>query len=214
MFGFENFDLREIIKYIILAIVPFFFAITVHEVSHGYVAYKLGDDTAKRMGRLTLNPISHIDPLGLLFLLVTRTFGWAKPVPVNFYNLRHKYGVAIVSASGPISNLILGILSVIVFKIIELVATNVAIPQAVLEPILMMTAYSIQINVALFIFNLIPILPLDGGRILCNFLPAEQAAKFSQTERYGFVIILVLCLTGVVRYIIGPPINFIYSLIM
>lgn len=214
MFGLENFNLHEFVKFIILAIVPFFFAITIHEVSHGFVAYKLGDDTAKNMGRLTLNPISHIDPLGLAFLLLTSIFGWAKPVPVNFYNLKHKYGVAIVSASGPISNLILAVLSVIVFKTIEAVATNVAVPKAVLEPIIMMTVYSIQINVALFIFNLIPILPLDGGRILCNFLPRDQAAKFSQTERFGFVIILILCLTGVVKYIISPPIAFIYSLIM
>lgn len=211
---FDNINIHEIIRFITLAIVPFFFAITVHEVMHGYAAYKLGDNTAKDMGRLTLNPIAHIDPLGLLFLLVTRTFGWAKPVPVNFYNLKHKHGMAIVAAAGPLSNLVLAILSVLSLKGLEFLINNADISKSVYEPLGTMIVYSIQINVVLFIFNLIPILPLDGGRVLCSFLPKEMAIKYSETEKFGFIIILLLFITGAFRYIITPSVEFVYSLIM
>ena len=111
---FEHFNLSDFMIKAALSVVPFMFAVTIHEVMHGYAAYKLGDNTAKNAGRLTLNPIAHIDPVGLLVLLLTRIIGWAKPVPVNYYNLRHKYGVAIVSAAGPLANLITAFLSAVV----------------------------------------------------------------------------------------------------
>lgn len=209
-----DFNIQEIIRFITLAIVPFLFAVTVHEAMHGFVADKLGDNTARVMGRLTLNPIAHIDPLGLLFLLVTQLFGWAKPVPVNFSKIRHKYGTAIVAAAGPLSNLALAIISVLVAKLFEMAVIHFHISATIYKPVVMMISYSIQINIVLFVFNLIPILPLDGGRILANFLPREQAIKFGETERFGFIIILLLSLTGLIRYIIMPPINFIYSILM
>lgn len=207
-------DINNIIKQIALSIVPFLFAATVHEFMHGYVAYKLGDNTAKNEGRLTLNPIAHIDPIGLLCLIVTKTFGWAKPVPVNFYQIRHKYGMAIVSVAGPLSNFMLAIFSVILFRLFKYITYNVSMPESIVYPIEMMIYYSIVINLALFIFNLLPILPLDGGRIIYNFLPYDLANKFAVTERYGFLIILFLVFTGVIKYIIIPPMNLVYRLIM
>lgn len=207
-------DINNIIKQIVLSIVPFLFAATIHEFMHGFVAYKLGDNTAKNEGRLTLNPIAHIDPIGLLCLVVTRSFGWAKPVPVNFYQIRHKYGMALVSVAGPLSNLFLAIFSVGLLHLFEYMVYNVTMPESIVYPIGMMIYYSIGINVALFVFNLLPILPLDGGRIIYNFLPYNLASKFEVTEKYGFIIILFLIFTGVIKYLIIPPMNLFYKLIM
>ena len=195
---------------IALSIVPFLFAITIHEFMHGYAAYKLGDNTAKNAGRLTLNPIAHIDPIGLLVLVITRMIGWAKPVPVNYYNIRHKYGVAIVSAAGPLANLATAFLSALLFKLfIVYIAGN--IPENIAQPLEAMIFYSILINVSLFIFNLLPIMPMDGARIIWNFLPREQAEKYEATEKYYFIIILVLIVSGVLSYIITPIRNVIFS---
>ena len=172
---FENFNFNEFIIKAALSVVPFMFAVTIHEVMHGYAAYKLGDNTAKNAGRLTLNPIAHIDPIGLLVLLLTRIIGWAKPVPVNYYNLRHKYGVAIVSAAGPLANLVTAFLSAVILKILGYAAINFGMPGYIFEPLYLMTLYSVAINIALCIFNLLPIMPMDGARIIWNFLPRDKA---------------------------------------
>ncbi|MDE7168891.1 MAG: site-2 protease family protein [Mucispirillum sp.] len=211
MFG--DFDINSFVKTAALSIVPFMFAVTVHEVMHGYAAYKLGDDTAKNAGRLTLNPIAHIDPIGLLVLLATRMIGWAKPVPVNYYNLRHKYGVAIVSAAGPLSNLLLAFLSAFILKLIIIAGYNDMIPNVLFEPISLMVLYSIVINIALFIFNLLPIMPMDGARIIWNFMPRDMAMKYEATERYYFLIIIVLIFTNALTYIISPVRNFMLLII-
>lgn len=206
----EGFDISSTIRMITLSIVPFLFAITIHEFMHGYAAYKLGDNTAKNAGRLTLNPMAHIDPIGLLVLVITRMIGWAKPVPVNYYNIRHKYGVAIVSAAGPLANLATAFLSALLFKLfIVYIAGN--IPENIAQPLEAMIFYSILINVSLFIFNLLPIMPMDGARIIWNFLPREQAEKYEATEKYYFIIILVLIVSGVLSYIITPIRNVIFS---
>jgi len=194
---------------------PFLFAITVHEASHGYAAYFLGDDTAKRHGRLTLNPLKHIDIFGLLFLFLTRLFGWAKPVPVDFTRLRDKrYGPAIVAAAGPFSNFILAIISALLFHLLTMFEFNEFISTKVLQPVLMMLVFSVQINVALGIFNLVPILPLDGGRILQTFLPLNLAYKYSQTERYGFLIIIILLITNVIGKIVFPIIYTVVNILI
>ena len=206
----EGVDISSTIQMIALSIVPFLFAITIHEFMHGYAAYKLGDNTAKNAGRLTLNPMAHIDPIGLLVLVITRMIGWAKPVPVNYYNIRHKYGVAIVSAAGPLANLATAFLSALLFKLfIVYIAGN--IPENIAQPLEAMIFYSILINVSLFIFNLLPIMPMDGARIIWNFLPREQAEKYEATEKYYFIIILVLIVSGVLSYIITPIRNVIFS---
>ncbi len=212
-------QIAEYIKFITLAIVPFMLAITVHEFAHGLSAYMLGgDDTAKRAGRLTLNPLVHIDPLGgILFLVVTRLFGWAKPVPVNFGNLHknRKYGPAIVSFAGPFSNLILAIMSAILLHILSGVRVEEgSMAMKVLTPIAGMVFLSVRINVALFIFNLLPIPPLDGGRIVQSLLPYNQAVAFSKLERYGFIILIILFLTHTIEAIIMPLMNFMLKILL
>lgn len=194
---------------------PFLFAITIHEASHGYAAYFLGDDTAKRNGRLTLNPIAHIDILGLLFLFLTRLFGWAKPVPVDFTKLRNrKYGPAIVALAGPFSNFVMAIISAVIFHILSSISFPIEFSQYFMKPVILMFVFSVQINIALGVFNLIPILPLDGGRVLQQFLPLNMAYKYSKTERYGFFIILILIVTDVISKVIFPVINFILVLLL
>lgn len=199
-------NINETIRIISLMIVPFLFAVTIHEFMHGFAAYKLGDNTAKDAGRLTLNPISHIDPIGLLVLVLTRMIGWAKPVPVNYYNLRHKYGVAIVSVAGPLANLATAFLSGIILKLLLVFAGS--IPANIFEPLLIMAKYSLMINLALFIFNLIPIMPMDGARIIWNFLPRDKAEIYESTEKYYFIIILILILSGALSMVLSPIIKF------
>jgi len=210
-------QIAEYIKFIILAIVPFMLAITVHEFSHGLSAYMLGDNTAKRAGRLTLNPLAHIDPLGILFLVVTRLFGWAKPVPVNFGNLHknRKYGPAIVSFAGPLSNLILAIISAGLLHLLSGVqVTEGSMAMKILTPLVGMIFISVRINVALFVFNLIPLPPLDGGRILQSLLPYNQAVAFSKIERYGFIILIILFMTHTIDKIILPIMGFVLNILI
>ena len=145
-------------------------------------------------------------------LLLTRIIGWAKPVPVNYYNLSHKYGVAIVSAAGPLANLVTAFLSAVVLKILGFAAVNFNIPSYIFEPLYIMTLYSVAINIALCIFNLLPIMPMDGARIIWNFLPRDKAAKYEATEKYYFLIILVLIFTNVLQYIISPIRVFILTI--
>ena len=191
--------------------------LTIHEFSHGYVAYLLGDDTAKRAGRLTLNPISHIDPLGLIMLFIAR-FGWAKPVPINPYNFRdYKRDTALTAAAGPAANFVMAILLSIIFNLIkkanpELMYTGGNILTSIL-------LYSIMINLALGLFNLLPIPPMDGSKILGGFLSDEAYAKFTARERQGAqILMLILVVSYVFRLnligsIIMPPLNFLLKLL-
>jgi Zn-dependent protease len=192
--------------------------LTIHEFSHGYVAYLLGDDTAKRAGRLTLNPISHIDPLGLIMLFIAR-FGWAKPVPINPYNFRdYKRDTALTAAAGPAANFVMAILLSIIFNLIkkanpELMYTGGNILTSIL-------LYSIMINLALGLFNLLPIPPMDGSKILGGFLSDEAYAKFTARERQGAqILMLILVVSYVFRLnligsIIMPPLNFLLKLLI
>lgn len=208
-------DLAKYIKDFSIAFVPFLFAVTIHEFSHGYIAYKLGDNTAKLAGRLTLNPFAHIDIIGLLVLLITRLFGWAKPVPVNFNNLRNKkYGVLLVAAAGPISNFITAIISGVIFQLLSNLSFDDMRMYNIFQPIAYMFYFSVQINIALGVFNLIPILPLDGGRILQSLLPPDGAIRFSKLEPYGIIIVILLLMTNVVNYFIVPLIHFLVKLLV
>jgi len=210
-----GFDINTFFRDLSIMALPFLFAITIHEASHGYAAYFLGDDTAKRHGRLTLNPIKHIDIFGLIFLFVTRLFGWAKPVPVDFTRLKYrKFGPAVVAFAGPLSNFFLAIFSAILFHVLTSVYFSPVILEKVIKPVAMMLVFSVQINIALGIFNLIPILPLDGGRILQSFLPLNAAYKYSQSERYGFLIIIFLLITNIIDKLIFPIINFVIRLLI
>ena len=175
-------------------VIPLMLAIIVHEVAHGLVARKLGDDTAARAGRLTLNPLPHVDLVGsiLLPLLCWLShsgfmFGWAKPVPVNFNRLnRPKRDMGIVAAAGPVANLLLAILFVIVGRFAAELLPRGAFLRWIMENI----QNGVVVSLVIGIFNLMPILPLDGGRILVSILPREYAIKYQSTEKYGFFVLI------------------------
>ncbi len=189
---------------------PVLFAITVHEVAHGWMAGKLGDPTARMLGRLTLNPIKHIDPIGtvavpLALLLLTggsMVFGWARPVPVTYENLRHpRRDMALVAVAGPLANLLMAVLWGLVAKLgLILAATE---PMLGL-PLLYMGAAGILFNLLLMLFNLLPIPPLDGGRMLTGILPPKLGWKLSQIEPYGLIVLVGLLATGLLPRVIGP----------
>jgi Zn-dependent protease len=199
-----------LIQLIAVWILPVIFAITVHEVAHGWVAKKRGDKTAWMLGRLTLNPIKHIDPIGTLlvpgFLLIAKTgfiFGWAKPVPVNARNLKNPVSdMAIVAAAGPLSNILMAF-GWALFGRMGLILSMDGITQ----PMMYMSYAGIQINLVLAIINLLPIPPLDGSRILSALLPRRWAWYYSQIERYGFFVLLLLLWTGVLSSLLGYPLG-------
>jgi len=190
----------DLFERILLWIIPVVFAITLHEVAHGLSAYYLGDSTAKSLNRLSLNPIRHIDPIGSIavpFILLTFSnfmFGWAKPVPIMFRNLHHpKRDMVIVAAAGPFSNLIMALIWALGFK---LGLANI-IPNAYFNDILVYSgAAGILINSALMMLNLLPLLPLDGGRILNGLLPIKLSYWHAKTERYGLPLLIILMVTG------------------
>jgi Zn-dependent protease len=198
MFGTE----LSTIQLITIAIIPLLFAIVVHEVAHGWVARQLGDDTAYLMGRLTLNPLKHIDLVGtilvplILILTVGFAFGWAKPVPVNFNNLRHRRrDTALVAVAGPFANLLMAIAWALIAKLASLLPDSIAM---LTSPLILMSMFGMIINAILMVFNLIPIPPTDGGRIATSLLPPRLGYQLSRVEPYGFFIILALLLSGVI----------------
>lgn len=204
-------------QFIAVAVLPLLFAITVHEVAHGWAAKRLGDPTAQRLGRLTLNPIKHIDPFGtvlvpgLLLLLGGFIFGWAKPVPVTWENLRQpKRDMALVAAAGPGANLLMAVLWALVAKVGMLLPETL---QWVGTPMRYMGQFGIVINAVLMVLNLLPLPPLDGGRVAVGLLPGRYAWQLSRVEPYGFFILLGLLFTGVLGQLIGPPITLVHRLV-
>jgi len=207
-------ELTAIQKVTVYAL-PIIFAITVHEAAHGYAAKHFGDLTAYNQNRISLNPLRHIDPIGtivlpaLTVLLGGVLFGWAKPVPVNFMNLRHpKKDMLWVAAAGPLSNLIMAIFWTILF------GRSAYFPESMSLFVQQMGIAGISINLSLMVLNLIPLPPLDGGRIAVSLLPNHLAHKYAQVERYGFLILIILLMTHILDLIIFPLIQISQSLIL
>ncbi len=217
-------DVSGIIQTLAISLPPLLLALTLHELAHGYVALRFGDETARWAGRLTLNPIKHMDPLGtffILFAMITRTpvIGWAKPVPVNPHNLRRPQTDMIwVALAGPAMNLLLAVASALAIKWFPNPSWWAASPLAtsIAIPLFGMLNASMWINVGLAIFNLLPVPPLDGARVLNGVLPRRQAITFSQLEPYGFIILLILFMSGAIQQVIFPlirgTINFLRSI--
>jgi len=194
--------LNDPVAFIMLAVL-LLYSVIFHEVAHGWVAYKMGDETAKWMGRLTLNPIKHVDPIGSLMLLVIG-FGWAKPVPINLENIpaaQRRKGLILVSAAGVTANIIIAFCALLVWRLMS------PAPDSMIYQVLYLLA---RINILLAAFNLIPIPPLDGSKILMGFTPESFNRVLYQIEPFGFFVVLGLLLTGVLT----PVINMFQSAII
>lgn len=200
----------ELIPYVLVTLL---IAFTIHEWSHALVALAFGDDTAKNQGRLSLNPLVHIEPFGLLLILIAG-FGWAKPTPVNRFKLKkRRLGSVLVSLAGPISNLLLAIIGVGIYAIL-LNYTSYEYGSVIATFLLVF----VNLNIVLFVFNLIPLPPLDGYQVLIEFLPLSARAKLEPVERYAMLIFLIIALTPISQFTIQPIFNtvipFIYRIIL
>lgn len=213
MFGNE----LTTVQIIAIAILPTLFGIVVHEVAHGWMANRLGDNTAAMLGRLTLNPLKHIDPIGtilvplILILTVGFAFGWAKPVPVNWNNLRKpRRDSALVAAAGPGANFLMAIGWAILGKLAGLLPEGA---EQIAMPLIYMSMFGILINIVLMVFNLIPIPPTDGGRIATSLLPPRVGEVYARVEPFGIPILLVLLLTGLLWRFLTPFVAAVLGLI-
>lgn len=201
---------------LLLAAIPIIFAITLHEVAHGWVAKLFGDDTAYRLGRITLNPLAHIDIFGtillpaVLFFSTGVIFGWAKPVPVHFGNLRNPRKDSVyVALAGPMANLLMALFWAILHLSMSLFQNG-----EVTNSLAIMAQYGVAINISLMVFNLIPILPLDGGRIAEGLLPYKLAHEYGKLESFGLYIVIILASTGALGSIVSPIVSFCSSLLI
>ena len=196
------------------------FSLTVHEMSHAWAADRLGDSTARRQGRVSLNPLVHIDPIGTvlfpLIALLTHVplIGWAKPVPVQMGALRRpRRDNVLVAAAGPVSNLAIAVLAALVLAVVPIAPVRLGEPN-VSAPFAALLSRAVQLNLMLAIFNMLPIPPLDGGNVLSGLLPRALASRFDQLRPYGFVLLYAVVATDAFSYVVIPPYNFLRSFLL
>lgn len=214
-------DFHSLVQTVAIYSLPVLFAITLHEAAHGYVARHFGDVTAYAQGRVSLNPVRHIDLVGTILVpvLILATsklaggagylFGWAKPVPVNYSALRRpKQNMIWVAAAGPAANLVMALGWALLLKLADLMPTN-----SFTVPLRLMGIAGIQVNVVLMLLNLLPILPLDGGRIVAGLLPHRMAWQYARLEPWGFPILLLLLFTGYLGFLLGPMVQASFQVI-
>ncbi|HEY2385815.1 MAG TPA: site-2 protease family protein [Candidatus Binatia bacterium] len=221
----------ELLRQIVLMVVPLLVAVIFHEVAHGVVALRLGDDTAQRAGRLTLNPLPHIDPFGTVLLPAmlafagAPVFGYARPVPVDYRNLREprRRGMVLVALAGPLTNVALATASALFFRgllhrldgiDVDAGGLSVQLATWVLVPLAIMAKYAVLTNVVLAVFNLIPIPPLDGGRVLTGLLPLPYARRLAAIEPYGILIMMALLMTRSLGAIIDTPVRVLLRVLL
>jgi len=221
----------ELLRQVVLGVVPLLAAVIFHEVAHGVVALRLGDDTALRAGRLTLNPLPHIDPFGTVLLPAILAFagapifGYARPVPVDYRNLREprRRGMVLVALAGPLTNVVLAAASALVFRGLlhhldgidaDADGWSVQFATWVLVPLAVMAKYAVLTNVVLAVFNLIPIPPLDGGRVLTGLLPLAYARLVASVEPYGMFIMMALLMTRSLGAIIDTPVRMLLRVLL
>jgi Zn-dependent protease len=207
---------EEHLQTILLLTPSILLALTAHECAHAWVALRLGDPTAMLLGRVTLNPFKHLDPIGTLAFFLTGMFGWAKPVPVNARYFKDPgKSLMLVSLAGPATNIFLAAFFAIIYKIFLAGGHQIGGPApGIFTPLFKMVEISIWLNVALAVFNLIPIPPLDGSKVLQNLLPPDKALAFSRVEPYGFMLLMVLLMTGIIHKVVYPLVLFTVGLLM
>jgi Zn-dependent protease len=221
-------DPEQLIPQLVIYMVVLLFAVSAHEAAHAWMSYKFGDDTARLLGRVTLNPVAHTDPIGTLLipmvmfifahinspLAAIPLLGWGKPTPVNPLRWRNKdLANVMVSIAGILANLLIAIVAFTIFKILIVTNAGDRFAPSTQEPIALFLVYTLIMNVSLAVFNLFPFPPLDGSKILDSILPASMRPMLDFLEQYGFIILIILISTRVTSMIIGPVINFVFSLL-
>jgi Zn-dependent protease len=217
---------EQLIPQLVIYMVVLLLAISAHEAAHAWMSYKFGDDTARLLGRITLNPIAHTDPIGTLLIPIAGfvlgamgggrlpLIGWGKPTPVNPLRWRQKdLANVMVSIAGIMANLFIAIIAFIIIKALIVTGMVYSIPEGIREPVLLFLEFLLTMNISLAVFNLLPFPPLDGSKVLETFLPSSMRPILELFERYSWPILMILMYVGFFRAIIGPVLNFVYSLL-